>query len=67
MKLEDEAEQFRYAKQKQFFSNIIDDIARVEDRILKHLHDTKEREHAMTKIAEAYMWIKKSAETHGLK
>ena len=67
MKLEDEAEQFRYAKQKQFFYSIIDDIAKVEHRILKHLHDTKEREHAMTKIAEAYMWIKKSAETHGLK
>jgi hypothetical protein len=67
MKLEDEAEQFRYAKQKQFFGNIVGDIFRIEAMILKHLHDTKEREHAMTKLSEAYMWIKKSADTHGLR
>ena len=67
MKLEDEAEQFRYGKHMQFFSGIVDDIAKIEHKLLKHLHDTKEREHAMTKLSEAYMWIKKCAETHGLR
>lgn len=67
MKLEDEAEQFRYAKHMQFFSSIVDDLAKIEHNILKHLHDTKEREHAMTKLSEAFMWLKKCADTHGLK
>jgi len=67
MKLEDEAEQFRYAKHMQFFSGIIDDITKIENKLLKHMHDTKEREHAITKLHEAYMWIKKCSETHGLR
>ena len=67
MKLEDEAEQFRYGKHMQFLSGVIDDLAKIEARILKGLHDTKEREHAMTKLSEAFMWIRKCIDTHGMR
>lgn len=67
MKLEQEAAAYSKGKQTQFVEGLSYYTTSLEKYLIDNLHNSKEREAAISSLTETVLWSKHCSEIHGIK
>lgn len=67
MNLEQEAAAYYKGKQTQFVEGLSDYVTSLEKYLKDNLHNSQEREAAISSLTETVLWSKHCSEIHGIK